>query len=154
MASLTLAGAALGLPRFSLAARSSPAGGSTQAELYDVRVACHPTFDRFVVRARFEAPGYSVGYVPRVIHDSSGLVVRLLGSKRLRVVLRPARAHTVSGVSLTPTVLTPRCAQLRQVRSAGDFEGVVTYGIGIGQLKPFRVFRLTNPTRVVIDIQH
>lgn len=154
VALLVLVGAAFALPGFSFAPRSSPARTATQAEVYDLRVACHPTFDRLVIRARLGTPGFSVRYVPRIVHDSSGLVVQLLGRRRIQVVLRPARAHTLGGRSLAPTRLRPLCPQLRQVRSAGDFEGVVTYGLGIRQLRPFRVFRLRNPTRIVVDIRH
>jgi hypothetical protein len=34
----------------------------------------------------------------------------------------------------------------------GDFEGVLTWVIGLDQQRPFSVFRLSNPSRVYIDI--
>ena len=152
---LAVAAAALALPPFSLAPRVSAPAGNAQAEVYGLRIACHPTFDRFVVRVRFATPGYRVQYVPKVIHDGSGDVVQLRGTRRLRVILGPARAHTeAAGAALVPNVVNANCPQLLQVRSAGDFEGVVTYGIGVRQLRPFRVFRLTGPTRIVVDIRH
>ena len=81
--------------------------------------------------------------------------MRLLGSRRIRIILRDARAHREDGTSnLLPRVLTPRCPNLRQVKLAGDFEGQVTFGLGLRARKGFRVFRLTQPTRVVIDVAH
>ena len=49
--------------------------------------------------------------------------------------------------------LTPLCPNLRH-RAAGDFEGVVSFGLGLRRKTGFRVFRLTAPTRIVIDVAH
>ena len=34
-----------------------------------------------------------------------------------------------------------------------DFEGVVQWGLGLSKLACYRAFFLTNPTRLVIDVQ-
>jgi hypothetical protein len=151
--SVGLAAAALGLPPFTTAPKSSPATG-VQAELTSIAVACHPGFDRFVIRGRLATPGYKVRYVKRIVADGSGAPVRLLGRKRIRVVLDRARAHTNSGAGTLPGAQTPLCPNLRQVKLAGDFEGVVTFGLGLRRRTGFRVFRLTAPTRVVVDVAH
>jgi hypothetical protein len=150
---LALAGKALGLPPFTTARKTSPPHGA-QAELFSLATGCHAKFDRVVVRARFGTPGYDVRYVKRVIADPSGRTVRLLGKKRIRVVLRNARGHTQGGTTLLPSVTTPLCPNLRQVKLAGDFEGVVSLGLGLRRRTGFRVFRLTGPTRVVVDVAH
>jgi hypothetical protein len=150
---LALAAAALGLPPFSTGAKTS-AGSGGQAEVFQIAAACHPTFDRFTIRARFARPGYDVRYVRRVISDGSGATVSLLGRRRIRVILRPARGHTNAGANLIPGTITPRCPNLRQVKRAGDFEAVLTFGLGLRRRTGFRVFRLTGPTRVVIDVRH
>jgi hypothetical protein len=141
------------LPPFTTSAKTSAAGGG-QAELYGAAAGCHTTFDRFVIRARFATPGYDVRYVSQVFEDGSGDPVSLLGSKRLRVFVRDARGHTEGGTNLLPRVITPRCSNLLQVKNAGDFEGLVTYGLGLRRRTGFRVFRLTGPTRIVIDVAH
>ena len=151
--SLVLAAAALGLPPFTTAPKTST-GSGRQAEVYAVAAACHPTFDRFVIRARFASPGYDVRYVNQVVADASGQPVALLGTKRIHVVLRHARGHTPGGANLLPSVTTPLCSNLRQVKKAGDFEGVVSFGLGLRRKTGFRVFRLTGPTRIVIDVAH
>jgi hypothetical protein len=150
---LGCAAVALGLPPFTTGPKSS-AGGSGQAELYAIAAGCHSTYDRFVIRARFATPGYQVRYVQKVVHDPSGQPVSLPGAARLRVVIRQARAHTLGGTSLLPAALTPACPNLRKVKGAGDFEGIVSFGLGLQRKTGFRVFRLTNPKRIVVDIAH
>jgi hypothetical protein len=50
--------------------------------------------------------------------------------------------------------MSPLCANLQQVKAVGDFEGVVSFGLGLRRKTGFRVFRLTDPTRIVIDVAH
>ena len=153
-AAAAFAAPALALPPFTTAAKSGPASG-LQAQLAAVSVSRHATFDRIVLRFKFARPGYQVRYVPKIIADGSGLPVAVLGSGKLLIRLEPARAHTVATGS--PTVarrLTPLFPALRQLKISGDFEGVVSFGAGINGQKPFRVFTLTAPQRIVVDIQH
>jgi hypothetical protein len=152
-ASLCLTAAALGLPPFTTAPKTAGGSGG-QAELFGAATGCHSTFDRFVIRGRLATPGYDVRYVSKIVADGSGQTISLLGTKRNRVVIRPARGHTSGGANLLPSTLTPKCSNLRQVKKAGDFEGVVSYGLGLSRRTGFRVFRLTGPTRVVIDVAH
>ncbi len=152
-AATSCAATALALPLFTTAPKSADGSGG-QAELFRLTTACHDDFDRLVVRAREATPAYQARYVKRVLSDGSGDVVALLGSKRLRVVFPEARGHTEEGEGLLARVKTPRCENLRQVKLAGDFEGVVTLGLGLKAKTGFRVFRLANPTRVVVDVRH
>ena len=148
LACLGLAAAAYGLPPFTTAAKTSPSSGS-QAKLSSAAAGCHATYDRFVLRVGSGGkPGYDVRYVSQIIADPSGNPVSLQGTKRLRVIVHDAIAHTL------PSTLTPGCSNLRQAKKAGDFEGVVSYGLGLRRKTGFRVFRLTGPTRIVIDVAH
>jgi hypothetical protein len=151
--SLCFAAVAFGLPPFTTAPKTATGSGG-QAELFGAAVGCHATYDRFVVRGRLATPGYDVRYVSKIVADGSGKTITLLGTKRIRVVIRPARGHTTGGTNLLPSTLTPRCSNLRQVKKAGDFEGVVSYGLGLRRKTGFRVFRLTAPTRIVVDVAH
>jgi hypothetical protein len=152
-ASLCLAAVALGLPPFTTAPKTATGSGG-QAELFGAAAGCHATFDRFVVRGRLATPGYDVRYVNRIVADGSGKTISLLGTKRIRIVIRQARGHTNAGANLLPSVITPLCSNLRQVKKAGDFEGVVSFGLGLRRKTGFRVFRLTGPTRIVVDVAH
>ena len=58
------------------------------------------------------------------------------------------------GSPTVPRSLTPLFPALRQLKISGDFEGVVSFGAGINGQKPFRVFTLTAPQRIVVDIRH
>ena len=151
--SLALAAVALGLPPFTTAPKTSPGSGG-QAELFGVATGCRPTFDRFVIRARFGTPRYDVRYRRRIIEDGTGDPVPLLGTKRIRVLIHNARGQTKGGTILLPDVRTPRCPNLRQIKLAGDFKGAVTFGLGLRRQTGFRVFRLTGPRRIVIDVAH
>jgi hypothetical protein len=150
---LGLASAAFGLPPFTTGPKSAPGSGG-QVQLSHLRTGCHATFDRFVVEARFGTPRYDVRYVRRIVEDGSGNPVHLLGTKRIRILIRDARGHTQGGTNLLTQVKTPRCPNLRQVKVAGDFEGVVTFGLGLRHKMGFRVFRLTAPKRLVVDVAH
>jgi hypothetical protein len=151
---LVLASSALGLPPFSILPKAAPPGGVAQAEVFGLSTACHATFDRLVLRTRFATPGYTVRYVPQIVRDPSGVPLPLAGTARLLVVLRPARGHTLNGVELLPAISTPACPSLRQVKIAGDFEGIVSLGVGVRRTAGFRVFRLSAPSRLVIDVTH
>ncbi len=141
------------LPAFSTAPKTAGPRGDA-AELYGVSAGCHPTFDRFVIRARFATPGYDVRYVRRIVADPSGRPVSLLGSGRMRAQFNLAAGHDNHGTNLLTGTLTPRCPNLLQVKKTGDFEGTVTFALGVKRVTGFRVFRLTNPTRVAIDVAH
>ena len=150
---LGVVSAAVGLPAFTTSPKTSPGRGDA-AELYDVAVGCHDTYDRFVIRARFAAPGYDARYVRRIVADPSGRPISLLGAKRIRVAFNLGGGHDSHGTNLLASTLTPRCPNLLQVNKAGDFEGVVSFGLGLRRMTGFRVFRLTAPTRVVMDVAH
>ncbi len=150
---LAIATQALALPAFTAAPKTAAPRGDA-AELSNAAAGCHQTFDRFVVRARFATPGYDVRYVPRIVADPSGRPVSLLGAERIRIRLNLAAGHDNRGRNLLAGTLTPRCPNLLQVKKAGDFEGTVSFGLGVKRMTGFRVFRLTNPTRVVIDVAH
>jgi hypothetical protein len=151
---LGLAAAASGLPPFTTAQKTSRSRGG-QAELFQAAAGCHSSYDRFVLRARSGGtPGYVVRYVNRIVADGSGNPIRVEGSKFLRVSVLNSRGHTNGGTNLLPSTLTPHCSNLRQLKKAGDFEGVVSYGLGLSRKTGFRVFRLTSPTRIVVDVAH
>src|SRR5436190_19334605 len=96
---LVAATAAFGLPPFTTAPKHA-AGSGGQAQVSHLRIGCHTTFDRLVLRAAFGAPRYDVRYVKRIVEDGSGKPVHLLGTKRIRILLRNARGHTNGGTNL------------------------------------------------------
>jgi hypothetical protein len=44
--------------------------------------------------------------------------------------------------------------ELKEARSLGDFEGYVTWGLGLAHPSCKRVVTLTSPARLIIDVPH
>ncbi len=162
-----VAGASGGQP-ISLVARSADAAACrapvvapapaavAQPRLDDVRVGRHDGagFDR-VVFDLTGVPGHRVHRVREVTADGSGRPLTLRGRSLLLVRLEPAVAHDDAGhPTSAPRRLVRSFPQLREVRRAGDFEGVVTYALGLRATTDFRVSTLTSPARLVIDVAH
>jgi hypothetical protein len=138
------------------------AGMPTPASLLTaMRVAHHQGYDRVVFELDGAVPGYRVAYVREVLEDPSGRQVRIQGDARLLVTLRGATTDTTfqTAQGATPSSYTgprrllPDLPSVIEVRLVGDFEAVLSAGIGVDHTVPFRVFTLTNPTRVVVDVQ-
>jgi hypothetical protein len=122
-------------------------------ELVSVRTVKHKGDDRVLFTFRGAAPGYQVRYVPEVA-DQAGRPLPLRGRAFLAVSFEPARAHDPGGAPTVETgTLTPGSPVLRQVRMAGDFEGRVSFGIGLAERDGFRVSELRDPTRVAVDVR-
>jgi hypothetical protein len=80
----------------------------------------------------------------------SGQTVTLAGQNGILVTMHGADLHTsYSG----PTDIKTGYAALVEVQSVQDFEGVVQLGLGINGPACYHVQILTNPTRLVIDVQ-
>jgi hypothetical protein len=126
--------------------------------LREVRAADQSKFDRvvFEFKEAQAVPGYRVAYVSEPIHDEADRVVKLYGKAVLRVDLNPALAHSIDtgAPSLGEREKRLNLKTVIEFKQVEDFEGVVTYGLGLSRKKPFRVTEMLNPTRLVIDIKH
>ena len=60
-----------------------------------------------------------------------------------------AQQQAYAGGPVTPSGTT----LVRQVVPAGAFEGQSSFVIGTSSRTPFRVFALTSPTRIVVDVR-
>lgn len=112
---------------------------------------CH--FDRLVFDISGRHPGYHIQFVKQVISDGSGMPIKMPGKRFLLITLRPAQAHRGSGGSTLPTkVQVIRDPMLKSWVLAGDFEGVVSIGIGLGAKALVRVGELRG--RLYIDFKY
>lgn len=130
---------------------------TTGPEVTGIRVAHHRRFDRVVIDLSGAAPGFAVRYVRRLHADPSDKVVNLLGPASLRIVLNPANGHDVDtgAPTLTTAARTKwRLDQVRETAVIGDFEAVLSVGVGLVHKSQFRVLTLHNPTRIVVDVRH
>ena len=122
-------------------------------ELEAVEVGHHDTFDRVVFRFSSHVPGYNVNYVPQVAGDPSDEPIPLEGNAFIYVAMHSVASGQVGASPAPQDRQTPHFPQLREIVGAGDFEGVVSYGLGLSSASGFRVFTLTNPDRLVVDVR-
>jgi hypothetical protein len=127
-----------------------------QALLIRVRAGRNKDFDRLVFDFEGPAPGFHVQYVDQLIEDGSGRPIPLRGRAVVEISIRPAAAHRDDG---SPTRIGPvpdvaGFAAFRQVAEAGDFEGVLTWGIGVAARTGLRATTLSGPTRLAVDVVH
>jgi len=136
-----------------LALAATPAGAQSTPTLVDVRAGRHPGFDRVVFEFQGAVPEHHVRYVGQLVEDGSGAPVSVAGSADLEVVFQGANAHEEDGTpSVSPRRFSPGLAAVKEVAQIGDFEAVVSYGIGLDRRRPLTVSTLSGPSRLVIDV--
>lgn len=132
------------------------------ALLTGLSASTNPCFDRLVFNLTAPVTSYRVEYVPVVTQDGSGDPVPLRGGAFLMIVMGAA-AHDLDGrltfraPNRKEAVNVQGFTTFRQVATAGDFEGLVTTGLGVRARLPFRVFVLPGPgsrSRLVVDVSH
>ncbi|HVW44910.1 MAG TPA: hypothetical protein VHC18_26535 [Amycolatopsis sp.] len=138
---------------------ASAATTTTTAELTGIRVGRHATFDRVVLDLTGPSPTVSHRFVTTLTADPSDRPVILPCPTRterfLLVTARPAAAHNENGQATyrgPGAFCTPSLRNVRAVGITGDFEGVLSIGLGLRHRAWVHVFTLTGPSRVVIDI--
>jgi hypothetical protein len=127
--------------------------------LTDVRIAGHDGYDRVV----FE---YEGDLTPELrvtpddgpyIQNPSGLPVDVNGDPVYLVNVTGASAHDMDSGEQTytgPTDFDPGLEQIVQLVESGDFEAVNNWYLGVNGSTCLRLFALTDPGRLVIDVQH
>lgn len=134
-----------------------PSGGPLGVKV--ARVGRHKGFDRVVIELAGRVPGrpgWRVEYVRTPTSDGSGFPVAVRGRYFLLVA--------VTGVGYPPDTGVPSPA-VRRLRPTGTpivrevvldnvFEGSYTSFVGVSAKRNFRVLRLSNPPRIVVDIRH
>ncbi|WP_446215817.1 AMIN-like domain-containing (lipo)protein [Micromonospora sp. IBHARD004] len=141
----------------------TPAPGEPLPVLVQIQVGDHPAegFSRITFGFRGPTPSYQVGYVARVESDGSGAPVELPGTAFLAVRFNPAQGHDSSGQStVSAPARTIGHPTLRGWAPAGDFEGYLSFGLGLqppsGATVPVRLGESTRPdgTHVVsVDVR-
>jgi hypothetical protein len=151
-----------GLPEASEAQHSAPADGTGTALLKTVRVGRNAGFERIVFEfAGTSQPGYRVQWVDGPITaDGSGEPVEVAGDAFLEIIMEPASGVDLSAPQLTVVYDGPdripvagQTELITDLVRTGDFEAVLSWAAGTTEKVPFRVLRLSSPTRLVIDLQ-
>ena len=135
---------------------TQPASLGYPADLVAVRSARHRGFDRVVLEFRDALPGWHLEYIDHPVRQcGSGRPMELAGEGWLEVRLSPARAHDQSG---QPLVVRrhrrPNLPVVRELALSCDFEGVVTWVLGVRSPNRYRITPLDDPPRLVVDVRH
>ena len=123
--------------------------------LTQVSATHHAGYDELVFQFRGGVPAkYSARSVSQVIRDASGLPVNVVGSALLQVRFTPAAGHNQKGIvtygAMQRTYALP---ELIQVVNSGDFESVLSFGVGLAQKAPFHMYAQPRLGRVVLDVK-
>lgn len=133
------------------------ASAQSTPTLSKIRTGLHTDYNRIVLDMSGLPAEYRLREVSSVSDCGSGNPVSMPGSNEiLEVVMFGAAAHDDNG---NPTYTGPRnftppnLDNVRRVALTCDFEAVLTVAVGYTNTSSWhRVFTLTNPNRVVIDI--
>lgn len=140
----------------------SPQKSSSTETLYLSHVAlksedCISTVS-FELEPKPQVLGYDVSYQPAdtaKIEDGSGNPVEIAGNAFLVVKLTPAMTAKIDGDQVTKTYTGPNrlpgTDPVTEVVKTGDFEGVVTWVIGLDRKLLFSAERRDDTLDVVID---
>jgi len=148
-----------GLPGASL----GPFSGGTPTNLpddpswiADVRTAGQQGFDRVVFEFTGVVPEYEVAYADPPFVGTDGNAVPVQGDAFLRVRLNgTSQFDSINGelVYSGPKTVTGDTENVVEVVDVEDFEAVAIWVIGLNSQRPLTVSTLTDPGRLVLDIE-
>jgi len=139
------------LPGFACADAS---GGTTGvANTIAARMDEQAGYDRFVLQLDSIVPTFTVKRQAKPVFPAgaSGQTLTLVGTAGVLVQVHSATgAATFTG----PTdIVHPSFKVLQEARQTQDFEGYVSWGLGLSSPACMRVFTLADPARLVVDFQ-
>jgi hypothetical protein len=112
----------------------------------------------FELEPHSQVLGYDVSYQPAdraKVEDGSGNPVEIAGNAFLVVKLTPAMTAKIDGDEVTKTYTGPNRLSgtdpITEVVKTGDFEGVVTWVVGLDRKLPFSTEVRVDTLDVVID---
>jgi hypothetical protein len=147
-------------------AGSTPFPGDTRADVAEavdpdgltvtaVRAAAHEGFDRVVFElSGTGTPGWSVEYVDAPSAQGSGAAIDVPGAAYLGVSLQGTSYPYDSGAEEVARGAVPVSGTdvVQGVFYDATFEGTSAAVIGTATRAPFRVYSLTGPSRVVVEV--
>jgi hypothetical protein len=136
---------------------TSDASAGAQVTVRDIRIGRQSGFDRVVFEVGGTGtPGWDVRYVDQPASQGSGAPIDVEGSAALQVTITGAQIPDETGVAEYdgPNPL-PGAGTRTVTEVAYDhiFEGTAVAFVGTSGQLPFRVYALSNPTRVVVEVR-
>jgi hypothetical protein len=129
-------------------------GGAANAETVTrIAVGQNSGFDRFVMQfGGAGVPTYTVKRQAKPVFTQgpSGQPVTLTGTSGVLITVHGAsEAGTYNGA----TDFATNYPAMKEARLTEDFEGVVSWGIGLGSAACMRIFTYSEPARLIVDFQ-
>ena len=139
------------LPAFACADASGGKVGA--ANMIAARAAEQDGYDRFVLQMDSIVPSYTVTRQAKPVFNlgASGQTVTLSGTSGVLVSVFSATGNTTFTGSTD--LIHPEFQVLKEARQVQDFEGHVQWGLGLAKPACMRVFTLSDPARLVVDLQ-
>jgi len=139
------------LPAFACA--DAKGGKTGAANVITARTGKQDGFDRFVLQFDGIVPTYTVTRQAKPVFNlgESGQTVTLSGTAGVLVRVNSATgATTFTG---SRDLVHNDFPVLKEARETEDFEGYVAWGLGLSKPTCMRVFTLSDPARLVVDLQ-
>ena len=133
---------------------SNLSGGKTGvANTVSARTGEQQTYDRFVLQFDSTVPTYNVTRQDKPVFQqgASGQTVTLSGTAGVLV-----RVHSATGANTfdgSKDLIHPEYQVLKEARQTEDFEGYVSWGLGLSKPTCIRAFTLSDPARLVVDLK-
>lgn len=128
-------------------------GGAFDLVPVDVRAGDHGTFDRVVFEFEGEgSPGWTTQYVDTPLHQASGLPIDVSGTRNLEVMIHgtpmamPWPQWLMDGGHLGIAA-----GGVQNVYSASAFEGDSQWVIELDEKRPYFVYTMESPNRLVVE---
>lgn len=137
------------LPAYACADTS---GGTTGvANAVAARVAEQAGYDRFVLQFDTTVPTWTVKRqaTPVFPYGASGQTITLSGTSGVLVSVQSATGANTFGGSTDMT--QGEYLILKEARQTQDFEGHLSWALGLGKAACFRAFTLADPARLIVD---
>jgi hypothetical protein len=138
------------LPGFACADSGGGKAGVT-ANVTDVRVGQQTDYDRFVLQFDAPVPTYTAKRQasPIFTMGASGQTITLSGTYGVLVTVHTAaEANTYSG---STDMSHGEFRIIKEARLTQDFEGNVSWALGLDHAACMRTFTLTGPARMIVD---
>ena len=123
----------------------------------DIRTGAHDCFERVVVEfgGTGELPGYQVQYEPDPILDSpSGEPVEVAGAATLVISFGAWMPDPDGNGYSGPREFVPdNVSNILELQQIENFEGQSAWAVGLDQQRGFAVTTLTDPVRIIVDIE-
>ena len=100
-------------------------------------------------------PGYTIEYNNYPLSCGEGVSVAIAGNATLQILLPGTYVYDAEGgggLTVPTRQFLPNLPTIQEVTEICAFEAMAIWLVGVTEYQPFRVFELSSPARLVIDI--